>query len=86
MISLRTVLPNFTIAMNISFLVVIYLDKRNPMMGFLVGWPFLILAGLTILASIATAVVLYKDWRSGVYERKSIRDAAACNEQSADNE
>lgn len=74
MIFLRTVLPNVSIALNISMLVVIYLDMRNPMMGFLVGWPFLILVALSVAASIATAVVLYKDWRSGRYDRKHYAD------------
>jgi len=72
MIFLRTFLPNFSIAMNIALLVVIYLDKRNPMMGFLVGMPFLILLGICVLSSIATAVVLYKDWRCGRYDRKPV--------------
>lgn len=71
----RTVLPNISIALNIAMLVVIYLDKRNPMMGFLVGWPFLSLAIASVLASIATATILYKDWRSGRYDRKSVSDA-----------
>lgn len=74
MIFMRTVLPNLTIASNIALLVVIYLDKRNPMMGFLVGWPFLSLVILSVLSSIATAVVLYKDWRCGRYDRKPIQD------------
>lgn len=74
MIFLRTVLPNISIALNICMLVVIYLDKRNPMMGFLVGWPFLSLAIASVVASIATAIVLYKDWRCGRYDRKHVSD------------
>lgn len=62
---LRAVLPNVTIALNIAILIVIYLDMRNPMMGFLMGAPFLTLIGLCAASSIATAVVLYADWRSG---------------------
>jgi len=76
MIFIRTVLPNLAIALNLSTLVIIYLDKRNPMMGFLVGWPFLILIALTALLSITTALVLYKDWRSGRYDKKPIREEA----------
>lgn len=60
---LRAVLPNVTIALNVAILIVIYLDMRNPMMGFLMGAPFLTLAGLCAVSSIATAVVLYADWR-----------------------
>ena len=74
MIFLRTVLPNLTIALNLALTVIIYLDKRNPMMGFLVGWPFLSLVILSVLASITTAVVLYKDWRCGRYDRKPLPD------------
>lgn len=74
MIFLRAILPHLTIALNISMMVVIYLDKRNPMMGFLVGWPFLTLAILSMAASIATAVVLYADWRCGRYDRKQLSD------------
>lgn len=74
MIFLRSVLPNISIALNICMLVVIYLDKRNPMMGFLVGWPFLSLAIASVVASIATAIVLYKDWRCGRYDRKHVAD------------
>lgn len=60
---LRGFLPNLTIALNISLLVIIYLDLRNPMMGFLAGTPFLVLAALCVLCSIASAVQLYGDWR-----------------------
>ena len=74
MIFLRTFLPNFSIVLNVSTLVVIYLDKRNPMMGFLVGWPFLCLIVACVLSSIATAFVLYKDWRCGNYSNiKGVR-------------
>ena len=60
---LRAMLPNLTIALNISMMVVVYLDQRNPMMGFLMGTPFLILSALCAAASILTAIVLYTDWR-----------------------
>ena len=59
----RSFLPNITIALNVVLLVVYYLDLRNPMMGFLVGTPFLILAALSGISSIATAIVLYADYR-----------------------
>jgi len=59
----RSVLPNITIVLNICLLVVIYLDMRNPMMGFLIGTPFLVLSGSCCISSIATAVILYADKR-----------------------
>lgn len=59
---LKAVLPNVSIALTISLFVVIILDNRNPMMGFLVGAPFLVLAVLTCVVSLATAIVLYVSW------------------------
>lgn len=64
----KAFLPNFTVALNIALLVVYYLDLRNPMMGFLVGAPFLTLAVLCGFCSIATAVVLYADYRKKNHE------------------
>lgn len=60
----RAAVPNLSVALNIALLVVIYLDRRNPMMGFLVGAPFLVLAVSACLCSVITAVILYGDWRS----------------------
>lgn len=59
----RGFLPNLSIALNIALVIVIYLDKRNPMMGFLVGAPFVVLLIACVACSIASAVVLYGDWR-----------------------
>lgn len=60
---LRGFLPNLTIALNLVLLIVIYLDLRNPLMGFLVGTPFLVLTCACVLCSVITAVLLYADWR-----------------------
>lgn len=60
----KAVLPNVTIALNLAMAVVVYLDMRNPMMGFMSGPAFLGLYILTFAASVATAVVLYKWWRT----------------------
>lgn len=60
---LKGFLPNLSIALNISLLVVLYLDRRNPMMGFLMGAPFLVLTAAACLCATATAVVLYREWR-----------------------
>lgn len=59
----KAAVPNFSICMNIVLLVVIYLDLRNPMMGFLMGAPFLTLVALCCASSIATAVVLFASYR-----------------------
>ena len=60
---LRATLPNLTSSLNLALLIGFYLDLRNPMMGFLVGAPFLVLAACTCLSSIATGIFLYADWR-----------------------
>ena len=59
----RKWMPNLSLCLNLALAVVIYLDLRNPMMGFLEGMPFLVLSGSAILAAICTAVTLYGDSR-----------------------
>jgi hypothetical protein len=61
---LNGVLPNLTIALNLVLLIVMYLNSRNPMMGFLVGAPFLVLIIASCVCSIATAILLYAKWRN----------------------
>ena len=61
---LKGALPNISIALTLALMVVVYLDRRNPMMGFLSGAPFFVLALLAGIASVATSVVLYSDGRS----------------------
>lgn len=72
---LKAALPNLTIALNLTLMIVTYLDLRNPTMGFLVGTPFLVLIGASCVCSIATAIVLYADWR-----RKEHKNDKAENE------
>ncbi len=59
----RAALPNLTIALNLALMIVIYLDMRNPMMGFLIGTPFVVLVASCCVCSIASAIVLYSSWR-----------------------
>ncbi len=59
----RAALPNLTIALNLALMIVIYLDMRNPMMGFLIGTPFAVLVASCCVCSIASAIVLYSSWR-----------------------
>lgn len=61
---LKAALPNLAISLNLALLIVIYLDMRNPMMGFLIGTPFVALAGSCCVCSIAAAVVLYAAYRA----------------------
>ena len=72
----RKLVPNFSICVHLALVVVIYLDLRNPMMGFLEGKPFLILAGLAVVSAIASSVVLYADSRSGRFSRNRKKAAA----------
>ena len=62
---LNALLPNLTISLNLVLLIVLYLNSRNPMMGFLTGAPFLVLVILTCVCSLATAIILYAKWRNG---------------------
>lgn len=59
----RGILPHISIALSICLVVIVYLDRRNPMMGFLMGMPFIVLVGAVAVSSIATAVTLYAWWR-----------------------
>lgn len=59
----HVLIPNFSISLNISLLILIYLDRRNPMMGFLSGTPFLILAAACCVCSILSGAALYASYR-----------------------
>lgn len=54
---LKKLLPHISLAFNIALMIVVYLDRRNPMMGFLLGTPFVTLAAFTAASSIATALM-----------------------------
>ena len=58
----RAVIPNLAVSLNVALLIVIYLDMRNPMMGFLVGAPFVTLVVCSFAASVISAVTLYCDY------------------------
>ena len=61
---LKAVLPNISIALSLSLLVlVIVVDNRNPMMGFLRSVQAQILIAVAAVIAIATAAVLYAEWR-----------------------
>ena len=71
---LRGFLPNLTIALNAALLIVFYLENRNPMMGFMVGAPFQVLAIFACCCSIATAIVLYGVWRKPKKKHKKAQE------------
>ena len=68
---LRTA-PNLAISFNIALLIVIYLDMRNPMMGFLVGAPFLTLIACCFATSVASAATLYWVYRKNMRKKSRI--------------
>ena len=73
---LKAVLPNVAVALNLALMIVIYLDMRNPMMGFLIGAPFRVLVACCCVCSIVTAVILY-----GTYRRNNRKIQEATTEK-----
>ena len=59
----RALIPNLAICLNLVLLIVIYLDMRNPMMGFMEDTPFYTLAISAAIASLISAVTLYGSYR-----------------------
>ena len=62
-----SIISNVCVALNVSVLVVLYLDMRNPMMGFLSGRQFYSLGIICCILSIVSSIFLY----SGIRGRKS---------------
>ena len=63
---LKALLPNLAVSLNLVLMIVIYLDMRNPMMGFLVGAPFVVLVAFCCICSISTAIILFVDYRKSL--------------------
>lgn len=59
---LKFFLPNLTIAMSVGLVILLYLDNRNPMMGFLYGKPFMLFGVVLALCSIAVSIMYYVSW------------------------
>ena len=55
---IRSMLPHIALSLDITLLIVLYLDRRNPMMGFLVGAPFAVLCCAACILS-AVCCILY---------------------------
>ena len=60
---LHVIVPNLAVSLNLALMIVIYLDMRNPMMGFLSGAPFVVLAASACLTSIISCATLYASSR-----------------------
>ena len=65
----HSVIPNLTISLNLVLLIVIYLDMRNPMMGFLEDTPFYALVISSIVVSLISAVTLFASYRKNKKEQ-----------------
>lgn len=59
----RAILPNLSIALQLALAVLVILDVFNPRIGLLSGMPFVVLFAAAAVCALATAVVLYRDWR-----------------------
>ena len=55
----NVIIPNLAVSLNIAMLIVVYLDMRNPMMGFLRGTPYVVLVAATCICSIISAITLF---------------------------
>ena len=68
---LHSVIPNLTISMNMVMLIVVYLDMRNPKMGFMGDTPYYVLAVITAIVSLISAVTLYASYRKKQKEQNN---------------
>ena len=55
----KRILPNLSIALSLALIVIVIVDIRNPMMGFLSSPQAQILISAAAIVAAATAVVLY---------------------------
>lgn len=69
---LKRTLPHIAISLNLALMIVIYLDMRNPMMGFLMGAPFAVLAASCCISSIVSAVTLYVTYRKNIGQKQPV--------------
>lgn len=59
----KGIVPNISIVLTLTLIVVLILDRRNPMMGFLSGRPGSVLIIACAVFSLISAVTLYASWR-----------------------
>ena len=70
---LLSLLPHLSIALTLALTVLVILDVYHPMLGFLKGRAFLLLVLLCALASMASAILLYRDYRLSFRRRRRRR-------------
>ena len=71
---LNAVIPNLTISLNLVMLIIVYLDKRNPKMGFMGDTPYYVLAVSTAIVSLISAVTLYAAYRKKQREQEKLEN------------
>ena len=59
----HAVIPNLTISLNLVLLIIVYLDMRNPRMGFMEDTPFYVVVISAAVLSLISAVTLYGSYR-----------------------
>ena len=59
----KRILPNLSIALSLALLVLVIVDIRNPMMGFLSSLQAQVLISVSAIIAITTAIVLHADER-----------------------
>ena len=59
----HVIVPNLAVSFDLALMILLYFDMRNPMMGFLEGAPFYVVAALACVLSIISAVLLYATHR-----------------------
>jgi hypothetical protein len=67
---LKSFLPNLTIVLSIALVILLYLDNRNPMMGFLYGKPFMLLGASLAICSVSVSIMYYVSWQKEKSSRK----------------
>ena len=69
----KAFMPNLCISLWLALLTLVILDQFNPLIGFLKGRAFLVLVTLCAIASISSAVVLYRGYRRALLRRRRRR-------------
>ena len=69
----KAFMPNLCISLWLALLTLVILDQFNPLIGFLKGRAFLVLVTLCAIASISSAVGLYRGYRRALRRRRRRR-------------
>lgn len=76
----KAFMPNLCISLWLALLTLVILDQFNPLLGFLRGRAFLVLVVLCAVASLSSAITLYRDFRLAARRRRRRRSVDAGEE------